>query len=238
MREFKAGDKVYCPRLGTKVYTLEGTVSVFAGYPFPVRITIDDKNYTYTKEGISFIGNECSDLFHATEENKVLLDQLYGTAFEEPLTEEGTGWFDCCEGTGDEDDIGVVYTCMAGFPVNVDFFADLAEESGIDVNHHEEAEHVIVDGKVRSLLGKVVEYTTHYTLVNKFITDRFKAGDVAVPCYVSHTECYPDDSSYDCIAMITSIDEEPIGYVSSFDGSFHPYATPVNLILGSDHGNQ
>lgn len=238
MSEFKLGDKVYCPKIGIKVYTLEDTGCIFDNHPFPLRITINDLNYTYTKEGISYSGNKCKDLFHATKENKELLELLYGVEFEEPTEDQPTEAFDCCDGVGEEDNVGAVFTCMAGFPVNVDFFADMADELGVDVNFHEEAEHVIVDGRVRALLGKVVEYTTHYTLVNKYITDRFKAGDVAVPCYVSHTERYPDDSSYDCIAMITSIDEEPIGYVSSFDGSFYPYATPVNLILGSDHGNQ
>ena len=77
---FKVGDKVYCPMISNKIFTL--TKSPNRLYPlcisFPEYGGIFDE---YGKYNISDLNNT---LFHVTKENQELLSKLYGIQFEEP----------------------------------------------------------------------------------------------------------------------------------------------------------
>ena len=75
MSKFKVGDKVYCPVLGTRVYTLTESWTSTAPLLLPVgddigtvRINIDGT--MYSKEA-------APSIFHATKENYELLSKLY-----------------------------------------------------------------------------------------------------------------------------------------------------------------
>ena len=77
---FKVGDKVYCPILGNKIFTL--TQSLSSTYPLSISfrgyVEIFDE---YGKYKLSDLNNT---LFHVTKENQELLSKLYGIQFEEP----------------------------------------------------------------------------------------------------------------------------------------------------------
>lgn len=68
---FKVGDKVYCPYLGTKVFTLESALEF--------DLSIGNAYFTY--DGNAYNKKETRMLFHATPENKIALETLYGTNF-------------------------------------------------------------------------------------------------------------------------------------------------------------
>jgi hypothetical protein len=76
MKEFKIGDSVYFPKVGNSIYKVVGLIGVV--YP----IMVDDQGFTKTGHRVS--GDEHPSIFHATPENKALLDQLYRTEFEAP----------------------------------------------------------------------------------------------------------------------------------------------------------
>lgn len=79
MREFKAGDKVYCPTFGPKVYT---AASGFDGSDphYPITVSGD----TFSVEGKLYARDLVGRLIHATPENHELLEKLYGVEFEKP----------------------------------------------------------------------------------------------------------------------------------------------------------
>ena len=85
MSKFKAGDKVYCPHVGTQIFTLEDNDSV----NYPLCFTYyNDGGYkvsiTFTLEGMEVKEYKTPQIFHATPEMKAKLDDLYGVEFEEP----------------------------------------------------------------------------------------------------------------------------------------------------------
>ena len=84
MNKFKAGDKVYCPKLSRKVLVPQETVGGVGSYP--LTISINDTYYYFTIDGKYSSLDEVPSIFHATPENKVKLEQLYGVEFEEPPT--------------------------------------------------------------------------------------------------------------------------------------------------------
>lgn len=74
---FKAGDEVYCPKLGLKICTLEkGIVN-----SYPIRI---NEHNSFSLEGKAVIVDSVQSIFHATPENKALLEALYKCEFESP----------------------------------------------------------------------------------------------------------------------------------------------------------
>lgn len=81
MKKFKAGDKVYCPRLGREVFTVLENIE---GTKFPLSVYKGDKGLSFTLEGFFYSTDPTPTIIHATEENHALLEQLYGTEFEKP----------------------------------------------------------------------------------------------------------------------------------------------------------
>ncbi|WP_080947350.1 hypothetical protein [Moraxella bovoculi] len=81
-QEFKAGDKVYCPLLGTKVYQIEYVKNCQKELVIKNHRLVyffdetGNPNMNY-KDSLPFI-------FHATPENHELLCKLYGVEFEAP----------------------------------------------------------------------------------------------------------------------------------------------------------
>lgn len=82
MSKFKAGDKVYCPKLSHKVVTLQETTENF-GY-YPLTVIKNGTTYCFTVDGKHNSLDEVPSLHHATEENHALLEKLYGMKFEAP----------------------------------------------------------------------------------------------------------------------------------------------------------
>lgn len=83
--QFKAGDKVYAPSVGSKIYTLK---DVGDGWCYPIRIDCSyDEDHEFTKEGL-ITAEGLPILFLATELNHALLSQLYpNIEFEQPAKE-------------------------------------------------------------------------------------------------------------------------------------------------------
>lgn len=77
MSKFKAGDKVYCPLQGTKIYVVNHEVDS----PDILYLTI--RHFKFNQQGIR---HEFSDkipyVFHATLDNQKHLEALYGITFE------------------------------------------------------------------------------------------------------------------------------------------------------------
>lgn len=80
MKKFKAGDKIYCPKLSNKVLVLRGDTYLAGSYPLRVVGT------TFTIDGKIRGEDNLPLIFHATEENRLALEQLYGVEFEKPPT--------------------------------------------------------------------------------------------------------------------------------------------------------
>ena len=78
MKEFKVGDKVYFPLKTTKVCTLTERGSI--GYPLSIFLNYNLESCTFIGEFYENLGIPC--IFHATQENKELLEKLHGVEFE------------------------------------------------------------------------------------------------------------------------------------------------------------
>ncbi len=114
--QFKAGDKVYAPSVGSKIYTVK---DVGGGWCYPIRIDCSyDADHEFTKEGL-ITAEGLPILFLATELNHALLSQLYPhIEFERPpkvlmgsdlaraLIKKGWVGFNClCGNSGDKNAI-------------------------------------------------------------------------------------------------------------------------------------
>ena len=77
IKEFKAGDKVYYPKEGNKVFTIEEDEYTIL---YPLRFGAN----TFTRDGRRHARDITPSLFHATPENHKALEQLYGDEFEKP----------------------------------------------------------------------------------------------------------------------------------------------------------
>lgn len=84
-KEFKAGDKVYCPKLSRKVLVPQETTEGF-GY-YPLTVSMNGTHYCFTSDGRYSTLDEVPSFHHATPENHALLEQLYGVEFEKPPVE-------------------------------------------------------------------------------------------------------------------------------------------------------
>ncbi len=82
MREFKAGDLVYCPNHSTKVLKVAKNNSDYNLDIYPLMVTVCDYVYTFTDSGKHSRTAKQPTLFHATPENHELLEKLYGVEFE------------------------------------------------------------------------------------------------------------------------------------------------------------
>ena len=89
MNTFKNGDKVYMPKISVKVFTIED---------------IGNDTYPLISYGQSFTscGRQCTSdttpsLVHATQENKDLLEKLYGVEFDNPPPRTRTVTFEMPE---------------------------------------------------------------------------------------------------------------------------------------------
>jgi hypothetical protein len=81
---FKEGDNVYCPMLGRGIYKLSGVPD---GYPVCIRIEERGVLTVYFSEGglwNSELTQSVPSLYHATLENKQLLDDFFGVEFDTP----------------------------------------------------------------------------------------------------------------------------------------------------------
>lgn len=80
MKEFKVGDKVYCPAKGTKIFTLLKSdneylpLGIYEGN-LVLKLLTSDGCELYEKHSI---------IHHATHENQELPEKLYGVEFEKP----------------------------------------------------------------------------------------------------------------------------------------------------------
>ncbi len=80
MKEFKVGDKVYCPYYGTDVFEVQPNTYDEDLDKYPLRVCAE----TFTVHGKSSDRNYLQGIFHATSENQELLEKLYGLEFEKP----------------------------------------------------------------------------------------------------------------------------------------------------------
>jgi len=83
---FKEGDNVYCPMLGRGIYKLSGVPDE----TYPVCIRIEERGVltVYFSEGglwNSELPQSVPSLYHATLENKQLLDSFFGVEFDTPI---------------------------------------------------------------------------------------------------------------------------------------------------------
>lgn len=83
MSKFKAGDKVYCPHVGTQIFTLEDNDSVH----YPLCFTYYDDDgcklcITFTLAGMELKDYKTPQIFHATPEMKAKLEDFYSVEFE------------------------------------------------------------------------------------------------------------------------------------------------------------
>ena len=81
MSNFKAGDKVYYLGAKPQIYILEDDIDN-AMYPLAIEDTLF--RATFTRMGLSYITDSLPSIFHATEENRRKLSELYGVEFETP----------------------------------------------------------------------------------------------------------------------------------------------------------
>lgn len=86
MREFKVGDKVYCPSRSTAVLAVVKNNSDidYSRDNYPLMVTIGDNSFHFNNDGRCGITECLPVVFRATPENNNLLNKLYGIEFEKP----------------------------------------------------------------------------------------------------------------------------------------------------------
>ena len=82
-KEFKVGDKVYCPMYSTSILTVSRNTSGCNLDSHPLEIVLGGDDIL-TNDGKFSDGDEQPILFHATPENHKALEILYGDEFEKP----------------------------------------------------------------------------------------------------------------------------------------------------------
>lgn len=81
---FKAGDLVYYPNRGTKIYELQESNSL----DFLLEIKNSSTWTLFRSNGKANSLKDITQIFHATEDNCYLLSKLYGIEFEKPRTRQ------------------------------------------------------------------------------------------------------------------------------------------------------
>ena len=89
MNTFKNGDKVYVPKVST------GVLVVYCADEGDYQIVVGDK--TFTTCGRQCTSDTTPSLSHATQENKELLEKLYGVEFDNPPPRTRTVTFEMPE---------------------------------------------------------------------------------------------------------------------------------------------
>ncbi|MDP8184363.1 hypothetical protein [Phocoenobacter skyensis] len=123
MKEFKAGDNVYCPKLGGNIFTLKDAAK-FNAAPYSLFIQLDDGRVRFTAHGQANEADCVPSLFHATPENHQRLSDLHSDIeFEKPklkgvelakkLCERGEVFFAMCS----NDEMPLLDDNEAIFPV-------------------------------------------------------------------------------------------------------------------------
>ncbi len=87
MKEFKVGDKVYCPIIGNKVYKLSESISLssfMVDKSYPIGIEQDSHHTPFTANGFYLPSHKKPSLLHATAENHAKLEAFYEEEFEKP----------------------------------------------------------------------------------------------------------------------------------------------------------
>jgi hypothetical protein len=82
MKEFKVGDKVYCPSLTTEILVLNHNLSGRGNYVLTLSFAC--RVMRFTVSGKDRTENINNSIFHATSENHKLLEQIYQCTFETP----------------------------------------------------------------------------------------------------------------------------------------------------------
>lgn len=83
MRTFKVGDQVYCPMIGTEVYTL--LESGNSARPLRLPAGNDVGSILVGTDGTVYSREAVPSIFHADKKNYKLLCKLYGKAFDDPV---------------------------------------------------------------------------------------------------------------------------------------------------------
>lgn len=83
-KEFKVGDKVYCPMYSTSILRVARNRTGYHSNSYPLAITVGRNHDTLTNYGKIRNADKQPVLFHATPENHKALEQLYGVEFEKP----------------------------------------------------------------------------------------------------------------------------------------------------------
>lgn len=88
---FKEGDKVYFPAISSEILTVEnldvsGHPEIELGELLRVRRhpSVHPIYSSFFKNGMRGVGDKIPSVFHATEENRIALTQLYGIEFGKP----------------------------------------------------------------------------------------------------------------------------------------------------------
>ena len=76
--KFKDGDKVYCPMFSTKVLTIQN----YNSHYYSLAICEKGVSELFTQQGFLNRNIHIKGIIHATQENKELLEKLYGVVFE------------------------------------------------------------------------------------------------------------------------------------------------------------
>ena len=76
--KFKDGDKVYCPMFSTKVLTIQN----YNSHYYSLAICEKGVSELFTQQGFLNRNIHIKGIIHATQENKDLLEKLYGIEFE------------------------------------------------------------------------------------------------------------------------------------------------------------
>lgn len=78
--QFKAGDEVYCPSQGVKIHLL----CDYESETYPLLLMNSNCASSISTKGFKVITDKIPYIFHATPENKALLEALYKCDFEAP----------------------------------------------------------------------------------------------------------------------------------------------------------
>ena len=86
MSNFKAYDLVYYPTMGTQVFQLDECRGRDC-LPICIRLDGDEGDFVaFTSTGFVHSTDQLPKIFHATEDNHALLEELYGKEFQKPPT--------------------------------------------------------------------------------------------------------------------------------------------------------
>lgn len=77
--EFKAGERIYCPKVSLSVLTLYAN-GLNDAYPLSVKGEFGHRSFT--TKGFGSVCDKSKMIFHATDESKIVLDELFDIQLE------------------------------------------------------------------------------------------------------------------------------------------------------------